>query len=291
MSFITQHFPVFEKDPFLQFRPFPAEPTSLVLKHWHEIFVSFVFYTAIQIASGPLSRKYLGTKYTSLSKKTRINFDIHVVSMVQCVISIGMLIPMWNHSHWANRSEDPVSSVLGYTPYGGLVAGLTVGYFLWDVVVCLKYFSLFGFGFLFHGCAALFVFSTCFYSYAMPWIPAFLLFELSTPFVNINWFASRLPAGTLSNRTVAINGIMLLLTFFSVRIVWGFYSATLVATDMLACWSMAPIVLPVTILLLNVNLDILNCFWFYKMLLIAKKQIMSKKSPLEVSKEETKKFA
>lgn len=288
MSFVTKHLPVFEEDPFLQYRPFPAHTDSLVLRHWHEIVVSFVFYTVIQIASGPLARQYLGTKYTALPKKTRINFDIHVVSMVQCLISIALLLPMWNHSHWANRLDDPASSVLGYTPYGGLVAGVTVGYFLWDVVVCIKYFTLFGVGFLFHGCAALFVFSTCFVPYAMPWIPAFLLFELSTPFVNVNWFASRLPTGTFSNRTVVINGLMLLFTFFSVRIVWGFYAVTLVATDMFAVWSQAPIVLPITILLLNVNLDVLNCFWFYKMLVIAKKTTLKK--AIVVSKEETKKI-
>ncbi|KAK6457785.1 TLC domain-containing protein [Scheffersomyces xylosifermentans] len=281
MSFITSKFPVFYEDPFLQYRPFPENPTNYFTAHWHEIIGAFVFYYGTQIISAPLSAHYFGKPYTSLPPKIKVNFDIHVVSMIQCVISIAILIPMWNHPNWANRLEDPITSITGASDYGSLVSAVTAGYFIWDLLVCFQHFSVFGVGFLFHAFAALYVFCCCLIPFCQPWIPAFLLFELSTPFVNFNWFASRLPAGTFSDRSIVINGLCLLFTFFSVRIVWGLYAVKLVATDMFAAWDETPIVLPITVLSLNVFLNLLNIYWFYKMVAIAKKKIFGKKKPIK----------
>ena len=100
----------------------------------------------------------MGSKYTKLSRGTKVNFDVHVTSMVQCFISIALLIPHLNNPHLANRHADPVNSLLGKTDFGGLACALTVGYFIWDIYVCVRYFSLFGVGFLFHGIAAMYAF-------------------------------------------------------------------------------------------------------------------------------------
>lgn len=270
--------PVFEHDPFLQYRPFPEEASNLFSAHWHEMAASVVFYQIIQWLSPVFAKRYLGSSYTTLPAKTKLNFDIHVVSMVQCIISIAILLPMWNHPNWANRISDPEASIFGTTDYGALVASLTIGYFVWDLLVCLVYFKLFGIGFLFHAFAALYVFACTLVPYAQPWIPGFLLFELSTPFVNINWFASRLPAGTVSDRLILINGLLLLFTFFSVRIVWGFYAVSIVAADMFQVLHLLGYFLPATILALNVLLDSLNIFWFWKMVQIAKKKASGKAS-------------
>ncbi|KAK6464856.1 TLC domain-containing protein [Scheffersomyces coipomensis] len=285
MSFITSYLPVYTDDIFLQYRPFPANPTNYFEAHWHEILASFLFYTSFQVISQPISAALFGTTYTSLSKRTKVNFDIHVVSMIQCFISISILLPMWNHSYWQNRVADPTSSMLGYTPYGGFVGALTVGYFLWDLMVCTIHFKLFGVGFLFHGFAAVFVFTCTLLPFCMPWIPCFLLFELSTPFVNINWFASKLPAGTFNETFVIINGLVLMLTFFSVRIAWGFYGMIILAYDMFVMWDKIPTFAAVSVLTLNLSLDCLNIFWFYKMVAIARKKFSGKQSTKQAAKE------
>lgn len=261
-------------DPFEWARPFPAEPSSHILAHWHEIAAAALVYFGIQMASPALCTRYWGLAYTNLNAKTRLNFDIHVVSMVQCIVSVVILLPTWFHPHFQNRAADPYSSLYGYNPYTGFVSAVTVGYFVWDMYVCLRHIKLFGVGFLLHAFVALFVFSNSFRPYCMPWVPAFLLFELSTPFVNINWFASRLPAGTVSDRTVAINGVCLLVTFFLVRIVWGFYAVALLAYDMWHVWRHDHWFFPVSTLVLNVSLDVLNVYWFSKMLAIAKKKLL-----------------
>lgn len=273
--------PIFNEDPFLQYRPFPASPKNYFEAHWHEVAASFLFYLIIQHLLPILLKRYVGKIYTDLNHKTKINFDIHVTAMVQCVLSVLALVPMWNHPMWKNRLTDPHLAVLGYYPYAGFVAAISVGYFVWDLYVCLRYFRLFGAGFLFHAVAALYVFSSCFVPFCLPWIPAFLLFEASSPFVNMNWFASRLPAGTFSDRFVMINGLLLLITFFSVRLVWGFYAVALVAGDMWQVRQHVAMFLPLSILSFNVALDGINAFWFYKMVGIAKRKILGKASKKE----------
>lgn len=269
--------PLFLNDPLLEYRPFPAVPSNYFLAHWHEAAASAAFYTIMQLLSGPVSSCLFGKAYTSLPRKTRINFDIHIVSMVQCVISIAILIPHWNNPGFVNRVTDPAQSISGYTPYGGMVAAITLGYFVWDVVVCIKYYSLFGLGFLLHGLAAFYVFGAALYPFCQPWALAFLLFELSTPFVNINWFASKLPAGTISDKVYVVNGLILLVVFFTVRILWGFYAVGMVATDIYYSWGNYPAIFPISVLGLNFMLDVLNLFWFYKMLRIAAKKAGGKK--------------
>ncbi|OBA22487.1 DUF887-domain-containing protein [Metschnikowia bicuspidata var. bicuspidata NRRL YB-4993] len=279
--------PVFTKDPLAWARPFPANPESHLAAHWHEIVFSTGFYFMLQAASPYLSTRFFGKAYTGLNRKTKLNFDIHVVSMFQCIVSLLILMPAWNHPHFKNRELDPFNSIFGYNAYSGFVCSVTIGYFVWDLFVCVKYISLFGPGFLVHAFAALFVFSCTLRPYAMPWTPAFLVFELSTPFVNINWFASRLPAGTISDRVIAVNGILLIVVFFAVRILWGFYAVSLVAYDMYAVLDQDWKLFPVVILLLNVALDFLNLYWFSKMLAIAKKKISGAKTK-EVAVEASK---
>lgn len=268
-------------DPFAWARPFPAEPTLHIAAHWHEIVAAAIVYFVIQLVSPAFSKRWFGLAYTNLNPKTRLNFDIHVVSMVQCIVSVVILLPTWKHPHFQDHRADPYLSVYGYNAYSGFVSAVTVGYFVWDLYVCLRHIKLFGPGFLLHAFAALFVFANSFRPYCMPWVPAFLLFELSTPFVNINWFASRLPPGTVSDRVVAVNGVLLLVTFFLVRIVWGIYAVCLLAYDMWFVWRHVHWFFPVATLLLNFSLNLLNIYWFSKMLAIAKKKLLGSSKKAE----------
>lgn len=264
-------------DPLAWARPFPADPQLNFARHWHEIALLLAFYFSIQLAAPWVSTRLLGKTYTSLNKKTRINFDIHVVSMVQCVVLITALLPALRHPHFTNRAVDPVLLIFGYSPQQGFLSAITIGYFLWDLYVCVRYVGLFGAGFLLHAFAALYVYLCSLLPYCMAWAAPFLLFELSTPFVNFNWFFSRLPAGTVPQAWVLVNGVLLLVTFFSVRILWGFYAVGMVAYDMWRTRHMVLPVLPVSILALNLSLDVLNVYWFSRMLHIAKKQLRKKK--------------
>ncbi|KAI3403883.1 hypothetical protein KGF56_003313 [Candida oxycetoniae] len=208
--------------------------------------------------------------------------------MVQCYISIALLLVHLNNPHWQNRKNDPIGSLLGSTPFGSMTCAVTTGYFVWDFFVCVKHFHLFGIGFLFHAVAAMFAFTCGFIPYCQPWAGAFLTFELSTPFVNINWFASHLPAGTFSEKYIVINGLLLMFVFFAARIVWGFYAVSQMAVDMLASLDRVNKLIPLTILSMNLFLNMLNLFWFYKMVRIAMKKASGGKSTRQAAKEAEK---
>lgn len=281
-------FPTVILDPFEKYRPFPENPTNLIEAHWHEIAASFAFYFVVQNFTRPVAKAFMKDKYTLLSKGVQADFDVHVTSMVQCVVSIVLLVIHLGNPHFQNRLNDPVGSLLGTTPFGAMTCAVTTGYFIWDLYVCLRYYSIFGPGFLFHAIAAMFAFACGFIPYCQPWAGAFLTFELSTPFVNLNWFASHLPAGTFSEKFIVINGLSLIIVFFFVRIVWGLYAISQMAVDMLSSLDQVNKLVPLVILSTNSLLNVLNVYWFYKMIRIAKKKARGVKSTRQAAKEAEK---
>jgi hypothetical protein len=60
--------------------------------------------------------------------------------------------------------------------------------------------------------------------------PTFILYELSSPFLNIHWFLDKL--NMTGGRTQWYNGIALLSTFFACRLVWGTWQSVIVYGDM-----------------------------------------------------------
>jgi len=58
---------------------------------------------------------------------------------------------------------------------------------------------------------------------------SFILYELSTPFLNIHWFCDKLDL-TVS-KIQLYNGFALLATFFGSRLVWGTYQSVLTYQD------------------------------------------------------------
>ena len=62
-----------------------------------------------------------------------------------------------------------------------------------------------------------------------------------------------------------INGIILLLVFFSVRIVYGTYISGVFFKEVYYRWSEIPKYVSIVYGFANVSLNSLNAFWFYKM--------------------------
>jgi hypothetical protein len=62
--------------------------------------------------------------------------------------------------------------------------------------------------------------------------PTFILYELSSPFLNIHWFCDKL--NLTGSKIQWYNGIILLATFFSCRLVWGTYQSVPVYQDVWA---------------------------------------------------------
>lgn len=160
--------------------PFPLAPPPWLVKfitpvadslslstlplHIHELLLSTLFYHVICTTISPIFSRVLFPKiYPSLPARTRLNWDVHVVSLTQSVIINTLALwVMWTDGErkamgWKER-------VWGYDGAGGMIQAFAAGYFLWDLMICIRWLSVFGWGLLAHAVAALVVFSLGFVS-------------------------------------------------------------------------------------------------------------------------------
>jgi hypothetical protein len=64
-----------------------------------------------------------------------------------------------------------------------------------------------------------------------------VLYELSTPFLNIHWFLDK--AGRTGSTVQLVNGICLIAAFFGCRLVWGNYQTVQLSLDALSAWKVS----------------------------------------------------
>lgn len=135
---------------------------STLPAHVHEILFSLIFYTLIGSYISPaISRRLLPKTYGNFNTRTRVNWDVHVVSLVQslliCALSLYSILCDEERKNfsWAGR-------LWGYTGLGGLAQAMGVGYFLWDLVITARHIDIFGPGTLVHAIAALGCTGLCF---------------------------------------------------------------------------------------------------------------------------------
>ena len=226
------------------FRNFNASTLHL---HLHEILLATAAYHIICSRLSPwLSARLFPKIYPQLTPRTKLNWDVHVVSLVQSVFvcSVALWV-LWVDNE--RRSMGWQERVWGYTGAGGMIQGFAAGYFLWDLGICIKHLDVFGWGLLAHAVAALSVFSFGFvsasprpflrsiltYSLQRPFVnyygPTFIMYELSSPFLNLHWFFDKLKM--TGSRPQWYNGMALLISFFFCRLIWGTYQSIRVYQD------------------------------------------------------------
>ena|ERR1700761_9046154 len=134
--------------------------------HIHEVVGAFVVYQSTQSIISPiLSNLLFPHIYPKLTRRTRINWDVHVVSLLQSVlINTAALWVMFTDKERKDMDSSAVERIYGYTGASGLIQGLATGYFVWDLVVSTRYLKIFGPGILAHAVTALAVFSLGFVS-------------------------------------------------------------------------------------------------------------------------------
>lgn len=127
--------------------------------HSHEILLAFCVYELVNSVVSPLvSSRLWPRSYNQLSRKTRINWNVHFVSMVQsCFINSAALWVMFVDKE--RSAMDATQRVWGYTGASGMVQGFSAGYFLWDLMASIQDVDVHGWGALVHASSALAV--TC----------------------------------------------------------------------------------------------------------------------------------
>ncbi|CAB4255616.1 similar to Saccharomyces cerevisiae YJR116W TDA4 Putative protein of unknown function [Maudiozyma barnettii] len=259
-------------DPLLKYSWFP-ESESLYLSHLHEIIYSTMFYFIIHKFIAPLANRIVfGKSYTSITNDDlKDDFDIHTVSMVQAFVSLYIL--------WPTLSIPLNTSIATYWDHqSSMVAALSCGYFLWDLTICIKNYKLYGLEFFAHAIGSLYVMLISLRPCCQPWIGKYLLYEISTPFVNVNWYIIQLTSGKdMTVKTVVptplniINGLCLMAVFFVVRILWGSTANFILFRQFIKEWDQVPKYRSIGLIALNLTLTALNAVWFHKMVKIARK--------------------
>ncbi|KAJ1967610.1 hypothetical protein H4R35_006662 [Dimargaris xerosporica] len=240
------------------YRPlFEAANLAKLADHWPVLAFGFLGCTLVYYASALLSPLVFRQTFRKLRPFQQVNWHIHVVSLAHCLLALYLSIPLINHPSLI------YDMIEGYWYYYANIAAISCGYFLWDSIVSLRYIRETGIGFAIHGLSALGVFLLSFRPFITPYGPVFIMFELSTPFLNIHWFMDKL--GLTGSVFQLVNGVFLLASFFLARLVFGIYWAGHLAVTFYNEWDRVPTYLAIFILVANTALNILNIFWFYKM--------------------------
>ncbi|CAK0787821.1 hypothetical protein CVIRNUC_011043 [Coccomyxa viridis] len=163
--------------------------------------------------------------------------------------------------------ELSANRLIAKTPASMAMLSISAGYFIYDAAVSIVRYE--GLAYLVHGVIAGVLYTygalTGFLSY---YGAAFLMWELSTPFVYMRWFLFTL--GKTESKAYIINGLLMVGTFFVARNVFG----TFMSIDF---WRVSgrELAHPTSSLLPAVlwfyrlsciSLNSLNAMWFYKML-------------------------
>ncbi|RKO97361.1 DUF887-domain-containing protein, partial [Caulochytrium protostelioides] len=196
--------------------------------------------------------------YQKLSPVKKIDFAIHIVSLVHALFCVIAIVPMFHDPELAK------DRLFAWTPYSSSVLSVVCGYFWWDVFMTFRYFRNFGIGFALHAIGCVFVFTSCFRPFLHYFAASTLLFELSTPFLNIHYFCDKL--GYTGSRLQLVNGILLLVTFFAARLVNG---PILTYSFVRECWlrrDESSLLAASLFIFPNLALTSLNFFWFSKMI-------------------------
>lgn len=295
-------------------RPFAEKSNLIVLpQHIHEVIFAALMYTFVHLVISPwLSMKYAPKQYPTQRGK-RASWDSHVVSLFQSTL-INILALWCMFADEERKTFDWQARIWGYTGASGMIQSLVAGYFVWDFIITICFVDVFGIGVLVHATSALLVYSFGYRPFLNYYANVFILYELSTPFLNIHWFFDKM--GMTGSKAQLYNGIILLVTFFSARLIWGVGQSFVVWYDMYRALYTAPNTefmsvtpadeklpgtedimmyakeagpLPLWLvgiyLVSNLALTTLNFIWFGKMIKAIRKRF---DAPAEESKQEEK---
>ena len=173
--------------------PFPIPPIPALTKavqpwadyfnlptlplHIHEIVLIAAFYQLVGRVISPLLSNWLfPAQYNALSRRKRLNWDVHVVSLVQSttinIIALWVLLvdDELAQMDWQER-------IWGYDGASAMVQALAAGYFLWDLIITASNIDIFGLGMLAHAVSALLVYSFGFVGllFALPLLSRFFV--------------------------------------------------------------------------------------------------------------------
>lgn len=132
--------------------------------HAHEVLLAFTAYHLTDVLLAPrLSAHFFPKTYPSLPPRTKINWNIRVVSTIQAIFICGLAF--WVVVADEERKHmDLEERIWGYTGALGMTQAFAAGYFVWDVKISAANVGILGWGSLAHAVSALLITSLGFVS-------------------------------------------------------------------------------------------------------------------------------
>ena len=132
--------------------------------HAHQVLLAFTaYYLMDDILAPRLSLQFFPKTYSSLPPRTKINWNIRVVSTIQAIFICGL-------AFWVVVADEERKSmnleerIWGYTGALGMTQAFAAGYFIWDVKISAENVGILGWGSLAHAVSALLITSLGFVS-------------------------------------------------------------------------------------------------------------------------------
>jgi hypothetical protein len=138
--------------------------TTLPL-HAHQVLMSFLVYEGIFLILSPtISNILFPNVYGRFPRRTKVNWDARVVSFIQATFVSFMALQVILGEDEARSSMTRDDRLWGYSPASGKVQAFAAGYFLWDVLLCVRHLDVQGISALTHAVCALIITVTGFVS-------------------------------------------------------------------------------------------------------------------------------
>ncbi|GJN87095.1 hypothetical protein Rhopal_000040-T1 [Rhodotorula paludigena] len=233
---------------------------------------SFALQKLSQVLSPRVFRSYYPT-----SRTKQDDWDLHMVGWAYAFVAAPIALHLL---------RNPSPQVLADPLFGAALpeqrlSAIAVGYFIWDALVTARHISTQGFGFFLHGAVCLCAFLFTLRPFVLWCGPCFLIWEVSTIFLNAHWLFDKLKmTGSVAQM---VNGLFLVISYIVVRLVFGTYNSYTL-WRLLVPSSSDPSFQALAVrkvgavrwmyLVLNVAANGLNFFWFRLMVLALKKRFV-----------------
>lgn len=213
----------------------------------------------------------------SVEESIRIKWGHMLTSTFHCLITIWWSTYLWYSKTLATTLE---SRVHGYLPIYGNLMAFTIGYFLFDFSLCVYHVRMYGYGFIIHAILGIVSMSLSLRPCMMYPASRFLIFELSTLFVNSHWIIEKLGYG--GTKLILVNDIIGFLIYVVVRLIFGPYLTYRFASDLYAERHRIKITFSILASLGHLTTHTLNFYWFFKLLKSVTKSMNSTKQSKKV---------
>ncbi|KAJ2766227.1 hypothetical protein IWQ56_003798 [Coemansia nantahalensis] len=256
------------------------DPLALagVGNYWRVAVASLVAHTLLYLAVPALSAAVVPRTHGRLSAADRKTWAVSITGLVHCVYDVCVIAAYFCDPALNGDRMD------GFNTRFEWHLAVALGYYAWDLGLCVRDYSEYGVMYLIHGGLGVFglliLTSQQLQFYAIP----YLLPELSTVFLNVRHLLKL--AGRAGTVTYKINFAVFLATYVATRVGFeAYHSALLVAAVVRGqtggvCYPFAAF-----FAVLGVTLTVLNTIWLRQILHVAYHTIIQPKRKLPAKAE------